>query len=912
VQQFPAFLEGFDESSMNSRNGSAASPRWGWLSAGTSALAVALGLAVLLGWHAHSPRITNWLTGTTPTAYNTALSFVILGTALLAVTWGHRRLSATLGILGGLLSLLTLFEYVAGVSLGIDELLMKSAGSSTSHPGRIAPNTAVCLVLLSSALLCMKAVGGFRRQKTISPLLASVALGVSAISLAGYLTGFTTFVWGPLNPMAVPTSVGLTLLSISALSSNWRESDLSRGTPSWLYITVTVAAVVMTVSLWQALASEEHARIEYAVAGQLEVVRVSLLTDMEYRIAAVARFARRWAITGQRDPRRWEFETGLLVKDVQGFEAFGWVDPDSRIRWVYSRERNEALLGADLSSDASRRIALETARDTRRTIITRPIRLLAGGDGINAYVPIFRGSAFQGFIVAGFRFQDLFRHVVDPTLARGYALEIYDGDQRIYFHAPREEQRGRVWERQASLQFENVRWTLKLWPTPAALANAESTASMIVLAAGLLLSVLLGLAVYLAQAARVKTQMAERARGELEREVVERRRAEHELDQFFSVTPDMLCVAGFDGYFKRLNPAWVGVLGWSVEQLLKTPYGDLIHPDDVNATKHAVLQQQAGASVLSFENRYRAQDGSYRWMQWNSRPIPERQLIFAAARDVTAEKLATEELQRSRDELEQRVRERTAELTAVNQALQASNQEMEAFTYSVAHDLRAPLRQIDGFSKILLEVLGAKLDPSAQRYLNLVREGAGKMDGLVNDLLALAQVGRQEVRRQAIGLNTLVEQVVADLHLEIAGRLIDWRIGPLPVVECDPGLVTHVLMNLLSNAVKFTRTRAQAIIEVGFQKENRECVFFVRDNGVGFDMKYAAKLFGVFQRLHPPQDFEGTGVGLATVQRILQKHGGRIWAEAEHDRGAVFYFTLRPEELVASSLLVSTRSGDRG
>jgi light-regulated signal transduction histidine kinase (bacteriophytochrome) len=191
-----------------------------------------------------------------------------------------------------------------------------------------------------------------------------------------------------------------------------------------------------------------------------------------------------------------------------------------------------------------------------------------------------------------------------------------------------------------------------------------------------------------------------------------------------------------------------------------------------------------------------------------------------------------------------------------------------------------------------------------------VREGTGKMDRLVNDLLSLAGVGRQELHRQPTGLNSLVEQVVADLASEVAERQIQWRIDSLPVVECDPGLMKQVLVNLLSNAVKFTRTRAQAVIEVGAQRENGERVIFVRDNGVGFDMKYAGKLFGVFQRLHRPQDFEGTGVGLATVQRIIQKHGGRIWADAKQDKGAVFYFTLQTEELAASPVSGATRNGE--
>ena len=231
-------------------------------------------------------------------------------------------------------------------------------------------------------------------------------------------------------------------------------------------------------------------------------------------------------------------------------------------------------------------------------------------------------------------------------------------------------------------------------------------------------------------------------------------------------------------------------------------------------------------------------------------------------------------------------------LARLSQELQASNKELEAFTYSVAHDLRAPLRQIDGFSKILLEETGPELHEEAQRYLQRVREGASKMGQLVDALLGLSRLGRQEPRRQVTDLNSLVSDVLADLKPDTAGRKIEWRVGRLPFWGCDAALIKIVMVNLLSNAVKFTRTREQAVIEVGETERDGQPVMFVRDNGVGFNMKYVDKLFGVFQRLHKPQEFEGTGIGLATVQRIIHKHSGRVWTEAELDKGATFYFTL--------------------
>ncbi len=188
--------------------------------------------------------------------------------------------------------------------------------------------------------------------------------------------------------------------------------------------------------------------------------------------------------------------------------------------------------------------------------------------------------------------------------------------------------------------------------------------------------------------------------------------------------------------------------------------------------------------------------------------------------------------------------------------------------------------------------MGPGLDQTARHYLDRVQQGARHMGALVDDLLHLSRVGRQQLNTRTTSLNSLVDEVIRDLKPETEGREIEWQIGQLSIVECDPGLMRQVFVNLVSNAVKFTGTRQHAVIEIGYKNADSQSVIFVRDNGVGFDMKYAGKLFGVFQRLHPQEDFEGTGVGLATVQRIIHKHGGRIWAEAEPDRGATFSFTL--------------------
>jgi signal transduction histidine kinase len=274
--------------------------------------------------------------------------------------------------------------------------------------------------------------------------------------------------------------------------------------------------------------------------------------------------------------------------------------------------------------------------------------------------------------------------------------------------------------------------------------------------------------------------------------------------------------------------------------------------------------------------------------------IREREDVERALREqLTERRRAEEAVRRSRDELEIKVNERTAELVKMNDDLQAVNRELEAFAYSVSHDLRAPLRHIAGFAELLQKHSDSVLDDKGRHQITKILDAANRMDNLVDDLLAFSRIGRTETQKTTINIEQLIESVVAEIAPETQGRNIAWRIGTLPMCYGDPSMLRLVFSNLISNAVKFTRSREQAQIEIGLLDDTpEEVIVFVRDNGVGFDMKYKDKLFGVFQRLHSHEAFEGTGIGLATVQRIVHRHGGRVWAEGAVDRSATFYVAL--------------------
>jgi PAS domain S-box-containing protein len=345
-----------------------------------------------------------------------------------------------------------------------------------------------------------------------------------------------------------------------------------------------------------------------------------------------------------------------------------------------------------------------------------------------------------------------------------------------------------------------------------------------------------------------------------------------------------------EGLVTTWNTGAERIKGYTAAEVLGQPFSIFFTYEDIVRGLPGQLLQAAERDGQSVHNGLRVRkDGSRFWTQDIITALRDAEGklrgFSKVAHDVTRQKELDEKILQLNEELERRVAERTAQL-------EVTNQELEAFSYSISHDLRAPLLRISGFADILRSEAAANLDEKHLKYLQTIVAGAQQMSQLIDALLDFSRTGRTEMREATVNLAALVEDAQHELRRDIEGRDIVWRIGELPGTRGDPVMLRQVIINLLSNALKYTRPRRRAVIEIGSQTEAGETVYFIRDNGVGFDMNYVGKLFGVFQRLHSARDFEGTGIGLANVRLILRRHGGRVWAESRLDKGATFYFTI--------------------
>lgn len=384
-------------------------------------------------------------------------------------------------------------------------------------------------------------------------------------------------------------------------------------------------------------------------------------------------------------------------------------------------------------------------------------------------------------------------------------------------------------------------------------------------------------------------------RRELKNELIARRQAETEIDRFFDLSLDMLCIANAEGYFIRLSPAFTRTLGWSLEELMNRPFLEFVHPDDRARTLLEVERQlDRGEPVLEFQNRYQHQDGSWRSLSWKSTPHSDGTL-YAIARDVTDREQAAQALRRSHEELERRVQERTAEL-------QQRNRDLETLLYVSSHDLREPLRSISNFSQLVRERYGDRLDPKGLDYIDRVVRAAQRMDQLMEDLLTLSRAQRLAMPYEDVRGEDLVNAALAQLDETIRRTGAHVHVAPhFPSFRVNKTWVTQALYNLLANALKFHRPGEVPHIDIApyrFMEEKDPMVgLVVRDRGIGVEPDQAQRIFQLFYRA-VGREVSGTGAGLAIVQQIAQRHGGRAWVQPRDGGGSEFVLLFGSQAII--------------
>ncbi len=885
-------------------------------------LAGTAGAVVLAGWVLEVPILVTWLPGLVAMRVNTAIGFILLGISLWILSGARDRTAAVIAVTCALaaaaLGLSTGVEYLAGIDLHIDQLVFADrAGWTTVPTGRMSLASCGALTLIGTAIAVLPVRS--RRIGGAIEALAAGAVAFAAPGLLGYTFNLAEF-RDPLiyAPIALHTSLLFVLLAVAA--AGWRRDSrlrlvlTSAGPGGFTARRLLPALAILAVLFgWAMHYTLRHGAVTQTTALALfATATIGLLGALVFwtalvldrgeearaRLAALVQSSTDAIVGGDVDGtiRSWnpgaQALYGYTDHDVIGRSirllAFGERagEIDALLGRVVAGERvapSEMVMRAKDGSEVEVSIALSAIRDAAGIItgistIARDISVRrhlerAARDAESRFRVLVDQALVGIYIIEDGRFAyvnrrmaELFGYTSDELVALPTVMAVVDPSDWDRVAA---EIRHRM-EGDLASHYE-VRGRRK----DGSALLAEIHGSVLPGAKRRLVGMLLDITAQRANQEALRNQEALLREAQAIAHV-----GSWELDlatnaltwsdetyRIFGLVPG------------AVHPSY----DWFLER---------IHPDDRTVVSAAFTRAVATRQPYAIDHRIVLEDRTVKHVhqrcvtEYDDQHRPLRSI--GAVQDVTDRTVAQQALKRLNEELEQRVEHRTAEL-------RSANKELEAFWYSVSHDLRAPLRALQGFSRILLEEHVQELSADATRYLGIIRDSAAQMGTLVDDLLAFSRLGRQPVCGGRVDMHALVIHALDQLAGDREGRAVRVDVADLPACWGDAALLRQVVANLLSNALKFTQRRQDAAVEIRAAEDPLNPAFqayLVRDNGAGFDMQYAGKLFGIFQRLHPAAEYPGTGVGLAIVQRIVNRHGGRVWAEAAVGRGATFYFSL--------------------